>query len=207
MSGVIRVFHRKHAGRPMRAVWVLEEIGEPYELVLVSSEDRGGSEHRERHPLGRVPVLQDEHGYVFESAAICLHLADLRPDAGMLPATGTHERALAYQWTCFGPAELEPPLIDSLLHSQSDPERSAKQGERFAAGLRAVSDALGQRQYLVGDEFGVADVMIGSVVGFAQRAGLMDQVPQNLRGYLAGLEARPAYGRAREATTAEPVGS
>lgn len=182
---------------------MLEELGEPYQLEVVSSEDRGGEEHRARHPLGRVPVLEDERGCIFESAAICMHLADLHPDSGLLPDPGTHERALAYQWACFGPAELEPPLIDSLLFAQSEPARAAKQSERFAKAMAAVSAALGDQDYLVANSFGVADVMIGSVTGFAQRAGLLDQMPGNLQAYLARLEARPAYQRARDATARE----
>lgn len=199
---MIRVFHRPHAGRPIRVVWTLEELGEPYELVLLSSEDRGGSEHLKRHPLGRVPVFEDDEGCVFESAAICLHLADMHPDSGLLPPAGTHERALAYQWACFGPAELEPPLVDSLVYAESEPQRAAKQGERFSRALRAVSDALGEHDYMVADRFGVADVMIGSVAHFAQR-GRVEQLPQNLTDYLTRLHARPAYQRALEATAAE----
>lgn len=200
---MLRVFHRRHAGRPVRVVWVLEELGAPYQLDVVRSEDRGGEEHRARHPLGRVPVLEDERGCIFESAAICMHLADLHPESGLLPALGTHERALAYQWACFGPAELEPPLLDSLVYSESEPERAAKQAERFAKGMAAVSDALGEEDYLVANRFGVADVMIGSVIGFAQRAGRLDEMPENLKGYLARLQARPAFRRARDATAAD----
>jgi glutathione S-transferase len=202
---MMRVFHRAHAGRPVRVVWLLEELGLPYELTVVRSEDRGGEEHRGRHPLGRVPVLELDEGFVFESAAICLHLADLHPEAGLLAAPGSYERALAYQWSCFGPAELEPPLIESLLSAESDAQRSAAQSERFAEALGAVSDALGEREYLVGDSFGVADVMIGSVVLFARRARRLDQADQNLRNYLERLETRPAYQRARQATAPEPV--
>jgi len=107
---MMRLYHREHAGRPIRVAWMLEELGEPYEITMMTREEAKGEEHRARHPLGRVPVLEDEEGFVFESAAICLHLADLNPDAGLAPAPGTHERALLYQWTIFAPAELEPPL-------------------------------------------------------------------------------------------------
>ena len=82
--GVLRVYHREYAGRPIRALWTLEEIGAPYELTLMNWEEGSGEEHRARHPLGRVPVLEDDEGYVFESTAICLHLADLHPQAELL---------------------------------------------------------------------------------------------------------------------------
>ena len=122
---MMRIYHREHAGRPIRVAWMLEELGEPYEIAMMTREEAKGEEHRARHPLGRVPVLEDEEGFVFESAAICLHLADLHPDAGLAPAPGTHERALLYQWTIFAPAELEPPLIESAMQAQRDPERAA----------------------------------------------------------------------------------
>ncbi len=79
---MVRVFHRLHAGRPVRVVWVLEELGEPYELTVVRSEDRGGDEHRRRHPLGRVPVLELDEGFIFESAAICLQPRRPAPAGG-----------------------------------------------------------------------------------------------------------------------------
>ena len=140
---MMRLYHREHAGRPIRVAWTLEELGEPYEVTVMTHEEGKGEEHRARHPLGRVPVLEDEEGFVFESAAICLHLADLHPDAGLAPAPGTHERALLYQWTIFAPAELEPPLIESAVHAQRDPERSAAARQRFDEAARAVSRRLG----------------------------------------------------------------
>jgi glutathione S-transferase len=135
---VLRVYHREYAGRPIRALWTLEEIGAPYELTLMSWEEGSAEEHRARHPLGRVPVLEDDEGYVFESTAICLHLADLHPQAELLPPPGTHERALAYQWSCFAPAELEPPLIEAAIFRGSDPARAAKARGHFVAAAGAM---------------------------------------------------------------------
>ncbi len=194
----MRVFHREHAGRPIRAAWALEEVGEPYELVMVT---RGDEEHRGRHPLGRVPALEDDQGIIFESAAICLHVADLHPEAGLTAAPGTHERALAYQWAVFAPAELEPPLIEAAIHAKTDPERSATARKRFDAGMAAVSGALGDDEYLVAGRFGVADIMVGSALGWVARAGLEDTLPENIRAYVARLTARPAYQRALDRTT------
>src|ERR1700730_3122282 len=72
VARTMRVLHREHAGRPVRVVWTLEELGQPYELTVMSREESRGEEHRARHPLGRVPVLQDDEGVVFASAAIGL---------------------------------------------------------------------------------------------------------------------------------------
>jgi glutathione S-transferase len=198
----MRVYHREHAGRPIRAAWTLEEVGQPYELVKMAVEESKGAEHLTRHPLGKVPVLDDEQGFIFESAAICMHIADLHPEAGLIPPLGTHERALVYQWTAFAPAELEPPLLESAIWAQRDPERSAKARKRFDERVDAVSAALDGHDYLVGDSFTVADVMAGTALAFTQRAGKDDGLPANITAYLARLQSRPAFKRARERTEA-----
>jgi glutathione S-transferase len=199
----MRIYHRDHAGRPIRAAWTLEEAGQPYEIVKMSYEEGKGEEHRARHPLGRVPVLEDDGGrLLFESAAVCLQIADSFPGAGLIPAPGTHERGLVYQWVVFGPAELEPPLIESAMYAQSDPERSAKAQQRFGKGVAAVDEALGADEYLVGGEFSVADVMVGSALAFTIRAGRPDLLPQSLQAYVGRLRERPAYQRAFERTEA-----
>jgi glutathione S-transferase len=198
---MMRLYHREHAGRPIRVAWVLEELGEPYEITMIAREEGKSEEHRARHPLGRVPVLEDEDGFVFESAAICLHLADLHPDAGLAPEPGSHERALLYQWTIFPPAELEPPLIEAAVHAQRDPDRAAAARRRFDEAAGAVSSALDGSDYLLGGRFTVADVLVGSTLGFTERMGFADELPANLRDYLARLAQRPAFQRARERTT------
>ncbi len=199
----MRLYHRDHAGRPIRAAWTLEEAGEPYEIVKMSYEEGKGDEHRARHPLGRVPVLEDDGGrLLFESAAVCLQIADTNPAAGLIPAPGTHERGLVYQWVVFGPAELEPPLIEAAMYAQSDAERSAKAAQRFGKAVEAVADSLGSDEYLVGDGFTVADVMVGSALAFTIRAGRPELLPDTLQSYVGHLRERPAYKRAFERTEA-----
>ncbi len=197
----MRVFHRDHAGRPVRVVWMFEELGQPYEFQVISREEGKSDVHRARHPLGRVPVLQDDEGFVFESAAICLHLADLHPDAGLVPPPGSHDRALVYQWAVFAPAELEPPLIEAAIQAERDPERAAAARRRFDAAAGAVAAALGPNEYMVGGRFSVADVLLGTALGFTRRAGFAEQLPENLKGYLGHLTERPAYQRALARTS------
>jgi len=198
----MRIFHREHAGRPLRVAWALEEIGEPYEVVVITREQGRGEEHRARHPLGRVPVLQDDDGFLVESAAICLHLADLYPEAELAPAPGTHERGLVYQWTVFAPSELEPPLIQAAFRGEKDPEGAASARRRFDAAAGAVSGVLASADFLVGGRFTVADILVGSALAFTERAGFADELPENLTEYLARLAARPAYQRAAARTSA-----
>jgi glutathione S-transferase len=182
---------------------MLEELGQPYELTVMTREEARSEEHRGRHPLLRVPVLADDQGFVFESAAICLHLADMHPQAGLAPAPGTHERALVYQWTCFAPAELEPPLIETALNAERDPERAAAARQRFDKATAAVADALGDEEYLVGGRFSVADVLVGTALAFTARAGFADELPSNLKDYVERLAQRPAFQRAAERTSAQ----
>jgi glutathione S-transferase len=107
----MRLYHMPRS-RSTRVLWTLEEIGVPYELTVVTGDERKSPEHMARHPLGRVPVFErDDGGMMFESAAICLHLADSYPEAGLAPPLRTPERALLYQWCFFAMTELEPPVI------------------------------------------------------------------------------------------------
>lgn len=196
----MRVFHREQAGRPLRIIWTLEEVQEPYELTVMSREEGRGEKHRERHPLGRVPVLEDDEGFLFESAALCLHLGDMHPEAGLMPPLGTHDRALVYQWACFAPAELEPPLFETLSQAERDPERAAAARERFDAAAGAVAGALDGDGHLVGGRFSIADVLVGTALLFTTRAGIADELPSSLKDYVGRLAERPAFGRALKRT-------
>jgi glutathione S-transferase len=158
-----------------------------------------------RHPLGRVPVIEDGEGFVFESAAICMHLADLYPQAGLMPPPGTHGRALAYQWTVFAPAELEPPLVEAARFAQAEPDRAAKARRRFATAADAVAKSLDGRAYLVGDGFTVADVLITSALAFAWRAGFPEVLAPAARDYVLRQQQRPAYQTALQRTSQPPA--
>jgi glutathione S-transferase len=197
---MMRVFHREGAGRPLRVVWTLEEAGEPYELTVMSREQSRGDEHRGRHPLGRVPVIEDDEGFVFESGALCLQVADLHPQTGLLPALGTHDRALVYQWAFFALTELEPPLLEASRQAERDPERAAVARERFDAAASAVAGALDGGEHLVGGRFTVADVLVGTTLLFTTRTGIADELPASLKDYFGQLTRRPAFQRAAKRT-------
>ena len=205
MAIVLRVFHREGAGRPIRVLWTLEELGEPYELTTMTRYEAGGAVHRARHPLGRVPVLQLDDGHVFESAAICLHLADSHLEAGLIGPLGSRARALTYQWSIFAPAELEPSIIQALRLAESNAELAEKARARFFEAANAVAQGLGGASYLVDGRFGVADVLVGSALAFTRRAKFPEPLPDPLEDYLTRLFERPAYERARERSSAAPA--
>ncbi len=201
----MRVYHREYTGRPLRVLWTLEELGQDYELEVMTHEQGQSEQHLARHPLGRVPVLEDDEGYVFESAAICMHVADLYPEGAMMPPLGTHDRALAYQWSVFAPSEIEPPLIEAAIHAQTDPERAAKAKERVSRTVAAVEGALDGGEFLVGDRLTVADVMVSTAINFSSRAGFPELLPEALKEYVAGLRERPAFLRAQERVSQLPA--
>lgn len=181
--------------RSSRVLWMLEEIGAPYERVEIAGRERRSAAHLRRHPLGRVPALELGDGTtMFESAAICLQLADLYPEAGLIGPPRSPERALAYQWVMFGIAELDGPLyrwIRDVSRGASDsPER-----ERFVDAANAVEAALGEREWLLGRQFTVADVICASVLAGAKSRDLLRDWP-GVRAYVERGEARPAYARA-----------
>jgi glutathione S-transferase len=198
----MRVYHRQKAGRPLRVIWTLEEIGEPYELTVMDREEGKGAEHLGRHPLGRVPVLEDDEGFIFESVAMCMQLGDLHPDSALMPPLGSHERGLVYQWATFAPAEMEPPLFEAWTQADKDAERSAKARERFDASAAVVAGALEDRDYMVGERFTVADVMVGTALLFTTRPGFFEDLDQGLKDYTARLGERPAFQRALARTFA-----
>jgi glutathione S-transferase len=192
----LRVYNRVGAGRPIRVVWALEEVGADYELVTMSAEEARGAEHRTRHPLGRVPVLEDEHGPMFESTALVFHVAELYPEAGLLPPLGTHEREVVQGWSIFAMTELEAPAIESRRQRESNPEAAANAAARCAEAVAVLEGALsGTPPYLVDSRFSVADIVAGGVLGIAVRVAAIEPSPA-IAAYLESLGARPAWQRA-----------
>jgi glutathione S-transferase len=193
---VRRLYHREGAGRPPRVRWALEEAGATYEYVVMDSEAGRGEEHARRHPLGRVPVLESDEGLLFESAGLCLHIADLHPDAELIPAIGTHERALVYQWAFFAMTELETAMLRAYSARRgSDADAASAAEKRLTKVFDALGEALGGKPYLVADRFTIADVVVGGVCDSARKYDLMPDSP-TVRAYLEQLDTRPAKQRA-----------
>jgi glutathione S-transferase len=191
----MRVYHRPGAGRPVRALWALEEAGIPYELELVSKEGESGERHLTRHPLGRVPVLEDDDGrMLFESSAICLHVAELAPEAGLIFPAGTLERALIYQWIFFVMTEIEPPAI-AVYRARASGGEDESAVRRIARGLEAVEVALDGHDHILGESFSVADIVVSEVTRMTGRLEVGEPGP-NLVAYFERVAARPARERA-----------
>lgn len=191
--------------RSSRPRWVLEELEESYELVRMDPRqgDTTTPEHLARHPLGDVPVLEDDEGRtLFESAALCMQLADLHPEKKLAPAPGTFERGLYYQWILFAMTELEVPLVTLLSHTrflpegERDPKQAEDAKERFLKGGKAIEAHLATHSHLLGADFTAADVVMCSVLTWARWLEILeDGFPQTLR-YIERCLERPAAKRA-----------
>jgi glutathione S-transferase len=181
--------------RSSRVLWLLEEIGERYELTEIAGNQRRSAEHLRRHPLGRVPALELGDGTtMFESAAICLQLADLYPTAGLIPALGSSERALVYQWVVFAVAELEGPLF-RWINALGEGTTESPARDRFTQAAVALESALGGGDWLLNTQFTVADVMGASVLQGADSREMLRPWP-GLEAYVQRSESRPAYAKA-----------
>jgi glutathione S-transferase len=192
--------HHQPRTRSTRVLWLLEELGVPFDLVVMQREVKQTPAYRALHPLGRSPVLEEEGGPVFESAALILHIADQNVDAGLIAPLGSHERALQYQWCFFAMTESESALMDiarQVWQDEREPDAGAieRAAARFARTAGVVAEALGDDDYLVGNAFSVADIVVGSVLGFA-RTGELTALPAEVTPYIDRLEARPARQRA-----------
>jgi glutathione S-transferase len=192
----MRVYHRPGAGRPVRALWALEEAGIPYDLEVVSKEGESGERHLTRHPLGRVPVLETDDGRTFfESSAICLYAAELAPDTDLIATDASLERALAYQWIFFVMTEIEPPAIAAMRARAGGEGENESALRAVARGLDAVEAALADRDYILGESFSVADIVVSEVTRMTGRLKVGEPGP-NLLAYFERVGDRPARERA-----------
>lgn len=186
--------------RAVIARWALEEVGVEYELVrLKFPEEVKRPDHLQYNPLGQLPTLVDGGQVVTESTAIALYLADRFPEAGLAPPLG--QRGDYYQWCFYMNATVEPPLMQVFLHTMSlpedqrDPERAAKGQAELNKVFAVLEERLSSREYLVGESFSTADLLVGATLGWIANTGLLNSFP-HLSEYGGRVNARPACIRA-----------
>ncbi len=180
--------------RSSRVRWALNEAG----LEFDAKSDRalvGSEELKKIHPQGKVPAVVIDGKPLFESAAICTHVADLVPAKNLIAPSGTWERALHNQWTCFGLTEMEAYLWSTARNSFILPEadRITAVYEQNAASFSDAADkldtVLDNSEYLIGDRFSVTDIIMGFTINWAKSQELLGSF-SNLQAYLARLCAR-----------------
>jgi glutathione S-transferase len=191
----ITLFHHPWT-RAANVVWMLEEVGVPYELSFV---DTHAGAHKtpgflEKNPMGKLPTLVDGETVITESAAIGLWLADRYALGRLAPALDDPARATYYRWILFGPSVIEPGCYAENAHWEYRP--SAAGWGTYAAMLDTVERAIGDGPWLLGDRFTMADVCFGGTVGYMVTFGMMEKRPSIL-AYVDRLEARDARQRSK----------
>lgn len=193
----------KGMARDMRVRWALEEVGQAYDVRLVTFRQLKEADHRARQPFGQIPSFEEGGLTLFESGGIIHHLAQTQ--AGLLPVD-PRVRARAVSWMFAAVGTVEPPIVEREQADFTDrgqswysAERLAFLDDRIRVRLSELSVYLGDRDWLV-DAFSAADVMMVLVLRRAD-AALIAEFP-NLAAYIARGEARPAYQRAYAAQAA-----
>ena len=208
MTITITAFERSPDGgkglaRDTRVRWALEEVGQPYEVRLVSFRALKEPAHLALNPFGKIPTYEEGDLVLFESGAIVLHVAESRP--GLLPHdAGARSRAIAWMFAAL--STIEPPIVEremTLMQDRDQPwfaQRLQKIEENVRSRLDRLSARLGGADFLDG-AFSAGDLMMVSVLLRLRPSGILDEYPK-LAAYVARGEARPAYKRAFEAQLA-----
>jgi glutathione S-transferase len=177
---------------------MLEEAGIEYasELIDIRAEDRSDSEDfRAASPMGKVPAIVDGDVQMSESAAICLYIADRYCGGELAPALDDPLRGKFLYWIMYTPAVIEPAMSEKFNNVESNRGRNGW-GD-FDSMIQTFDDGLGRNEWILGDRFSAADVMLGSSAVFLR---MFDMLPatKNLGAYTDRCLARPAYAAALE---------
>ncbi|MGH8191198.1 MAG: glutathione S-transferase family protein [Rhodanobacteraceae bacterium] len=193
----------KGLARDMRVRWALEEVGQPYEVRLVSFDAMKQPAHLALHPFGQIPTYEEGDLVLFESGAIVLHIAEHH--AGLLP-DDTNARARAITWMFAALGTVEPPILELVVAKFLEVdkpwarERLPLVEDRIHNRLGQLSPRLGDAEWLDG-AFSAGDLMMMHVLLRLKPSGILDEYP-NLSAYVARGEARPACKRAFDAQLA-----
>jgi glutathione S-transferase len=176
-------------------VWLLEEIGAPYETKIVtlrSADGSGSVDPANPHPHGKVPALVHDGRVVFESSAITLYLTDLFPDAKLGPRIGDAKRGEFLSWLAYRSGVLEPAFLERRLGIS---HVHGAMGWALPDEVESVlNQHLAKNKYFLGDEFSAADIMVGGGINFMIMFKMMSETPV-LKDYRARLVSRPAFLR------------
>ena len=187
----------KGLARDMRVRWALEEVGQPYDVRLVSFKEMKEPAHRALNPFGQIPTYQEGDLALFETGAIVFHIAQRH--TGLLP-TDANARARAITWMFAALSTVEPPILDfanTRIAERDKPWyelRLPYVEDRVRDRLGTLSVRLGDADWLDGG-FSAGDLMMVAVLLRTKPSGLLDEFPK-LAAYAARGEARPAYQRA-----------
>lgn len=190
-------FYTNPMSRGRIARWMLEEVGAPYETVLLDYEGAmKADDYRAINPMGKVPAIVHDGKVVTECAAICAYLADAFPDAGLAPPTT--DRADYYRWMFFAAGPVEAAIMDKTLGVEVPADKEPMVGYgNFGRVVDVLEQAVSAHPYITGDRFTAADVYVGSHVGWGTMFGTLPK-RDAFDAYLGRIMGREAAVRARE---------
>jgi glutathione S-transferase len=180
-------------------LWMLEEVGEPYEVHLMSLKkgENRAADYLKVNPMGKVPALKHGDTVVTEGAAICTYLADAFPRAALNVPVGDPRRGPYLKWLFFGPACLEAAIIDrSFPRTGEAPRQSLGYGDHETV-MNVLSEAVRRGPYLLGEQFTAADVVIGSGIRWGMMFKGVPERPEFV-DYASRVAERPAAKRATQ---------
>jgi len=179
------------------AHWMLEEVGEPYDIHLLSMKrgEQAASDYLAINPMGKVPALKHGDVVITEAAAICAYLADEFPERKLNVPVGDPRRGVYLKWLFFGPSCIEPAIMDRSFPRKDPAPRGALGYGDYDTVVDVVARAVAKGPYLMGEQFTAADVVIGSGLRWGTHFKLLPERPE-FSAYLARLAQRPALQRA-----------
>ena len=189
--------------RAVRVAWLLEELKLDYELELVAFEPTSSSFFIQNTPTGKIPTLQDGAVEICESGAIIEYLLERYGNGALAPEPGSPARAEYLQWLHYAESTAFPPLgivVWLTVYRQDGAEHPGlieDARNRAKTALRFAEDRLGERPYLIGDEFTAADIMMGFTLFAAMSLGVLDDLPR-LQAYLGRISDREGFRAALE---------
>ncbi|HEX7743217.1 MAG TPA: glutathione S-transferase family protein [Sphingobium sp.] len=190
-------FYTNPMSRGQIARWMLEEVGQPYEMVVLDYDtSMKDANYLAINPMGKVPAIVHAGKTVTEAAAICAYLADAFPKAGLAPPT--QDRANYYRWLFFAAGPVEAAVTNKALGLAvpEGRERSAGYGT-FDDTICTLESAVSGSSWICGDQFTAADVYVGSQIDWGLSFGTIPSRPA-FEAYAAHLRERPAYKRQKE---------
>ncbi|MGE0047294.1 MAG: glutathione S-transferase family protein [Hyphomonadaceae bacterium] len=192
---MLTLFHAPRS-RSSRIIWLLEELGAPYELKISNirrGDGSGAVEETNPHPHGKVPAIVHDGVPVFESAAICTYLTDAFPANRIGPQVGDPKRGPYLTWLAYYTGVLEPAFMSKFMNIT--PPRGTAGWVVVEEAMEHVNAALEKGPWLLGDTFSAADVLYGSTFALFLGNPMLPETPP-LRAYVDRCAARPAYQRA-----------
>jgi glutathione S-transferase len=198
MSDTI-TFYTNPMSRGRIARWMLEEVGEPYETVILEyGTTMKSPDYLAINPMGKVPAIRHGDMIVTEGAAICAYLADIFPDKGLAPPPAHVLRGPYYRWLFFAAGPVEAAVTGKSLGLLAPEDKKMMAGYgSFDETIAALEQAVSQGPYICGDQFTAADVYVGSQIGWGMMFGSIDKRPA-FADYVGRLQSRPAAKRANE---------